>query len=96
MPAWHIMLREALRPSSFSLITLAGVSAGRLLGGTVLVEAIFVLPGIGSVIIKGAQNNDFKLVQGGVLLVAVVYLLINLVVDVLYGYLDPRVRRQHA
>ena len=96
MPARHIMLREALRPSSFSLITLAGVSAGRLLGGTVLVEAIFQLPGIGSVIIKGAQNNDFKLVQGGVLLVAVVYLLINLIVDVLYGYLDPRVRRRHA
>jgi len=96
MPTWHIMLREALRPSSFSLITLAGVSAGRLLGGTILVEAIFVLPGIGSVIINGARNNDFKLVQGGVLLVAAVYLLINLIVDVLYGYLDPRVRRRHA
>lgn len=96
MPTWHIMLREALRPSSFSLITLAGISAGRLLGGTILVEAIFVLPGIGSVIINGARNNDFKLVQGGVLMVAIVYLLINLVVDLLYGYLDPRVRRRHA
>ena len=96
MPAWHVMLREALRPSSFSLITLAGVSAGRLLGGTIIVEAVFVLPGVGSVIINAAQNNDFKLVQGGVLLIAVIYLLINLVVDVLYGYLDPRIRRRHA
>lgn len=96
LPAVHIMLREALRPSSFSLITLAGVSAGRLLGGTIIVEAVFVLPGVGSVIINAAQNNDYKLVQGGVLLIAVVYLLINLTVDVLYGYLDPRVRRRHG
>ncbi|WP_326553211.1 ABC transporter permease [Micromonospora sp. NBC_01813] len=96
MPGWHIMLREALRPSSFSLITLAGVSAGRLLGGTIIVEAVFALPGVGSVIIKAAQGNDFKLVQGGVLLIAVIYLLLNLVVDVLYGYLDPRIRRRHA
>lgn len=96
MPAWHVMLREALRPSSFSLITLAGVSAGRLLGGTIIVEAVFVLPGVGSVIINAAQNNDYKLVQGGVLLIATIYLLLNLVVDVLYGYLDPRIRRRHA
>lgn len=96
MPSWHIMLREALRPSSFSLLTLAGVSAGRLLGGTILVEAVFTLPGVGSVIINAAQNNDFKLVQGGVLLIAAVYLVINLVVDVLYGYLDPRVRRRRV
>ncbi|WFE28092.1 ABC transporter permease [Solwaraspora sp. WMMD791] len=96
MPGWHIMLREALRPSSFSLITLAGVSAGRLLGGTIIVEAVFVLPGVGNVIITAAQNNDYKLVQGGVLLIAVIYLLLNLAVDVLYGYLDPRIRRRHA
>lgn len=92
----HILWREALRPSSFSLITLAGVSAGRLLGGTIIVEVVFGLPGLGSVIIDAAQNNDFKLVQGGVLLIAAIYLLLNLTVDVLYGYLDPRIRRQHA
>lgn len=97
MSRLHILLREALRPSSFSLITLAGVSTGRLLGGTILVEAVFVLPGIGQVIIAGAQRNDYRLVQGGVLLIAVVYLALNLVVDLLYGYLDPRIRRrQHA
>jgi peptide/nickel transport system permease protein len=96
MPARHIMVREALRPSSFSLVTLAGVSAGRLLGGTIIVEVVFGLPGLGSVVINAAQNSDFKLVQGGVLLIAAVYLLMNIVVDVLYGYLDPRVRRSHA
>jgi peptide/nickel transport system permease protein len=96
MPTWHIMLREALRPSSFSLITLAGVSVGRLLGGTILVESVFTLPGVGRVVIDAAHNGDYKLVQGGVLLIALVYLLINLVVDLLYGYLDPRIRRRHA
>lgn len=97
MSTGHILFREALRPSSFSLITLAGVSAGRLLGGTILVEAVFVLPGIGRVIIDAAQRNDYRLVQGGVLLIAVVYLLLNLLVDLLYGYLDPRIRRrQHV
>lgn len=96
MSTWHILLREALRPSSFSLVTLAGVSTGRLLGGTVLVEIVFGLPGLGQVIVAGAQNADYKLVQGGILLIAVIYLAINLLVDVSYGLLDPRVRRRRA
>jgi peptide/nickel transport system permease protein len=93
MPTWHILAREALRPSSFSLITLAGLSVGRLIGGTIIVEQIFALPGLGSVIINAAQKNDYPVVQGGVLIIAIVYVLVNLVVDVFYGYLDPRIRR---
>ncbi len=54
------------------------------------------MPGTGSVIIEAAQRNDYKLVQGGVLFIAAVYLVVNLVVDVLYGYLDPRIRRGAA
>lgn len=96
MSTWHILAREALRPSSFSLITLAGLSVGRLIGGTIIVEQIFALPGVGSVVINAAQKNDYPLVQGGVLVIAVVYIVVNLAVDVLYGYLDPRVRRAHA
>lgn len=92
MPTWHILLREALRPSSFSLITLAGVSIGRLIGGTVIVEQLFSLPGLGQAVVGGARANDFTLVQGGVLVIAVTYILCNLVVDLLYTYLDPRVR----
>lgn len=91
LPRRHIMLREALRPSSFSLVTLAGVSAGRLIGGTVIVEVVFALPGVGSVVVDGALNNDYMLVQGAVLAIAVVYLVVNLGVDVLYTRLDPRV-----
>lgn len=96
MPARHILMREALRPASFSLLTLAGVSAGRLLGGTIIVEVVFGLPGLGSVIIDAAQNNDYKLVEGGVLVIAAIYLLLTLFVDLLYGFLDPRIRSRHG
>ena len=91
LPTRHILLREALRPSSFSLVTLAGVSMGRLIGGTVVVEALFSLPGIGRVIVDGALTSDYKVVQGGVLFIAVTYVALNLLVDLLYHRLDPRV-----
>lgn len=91
LPTRYILLREALRPSSFSLVTLAGVSLGRLIGGTVVVEALFALPGLGRVIVDGALASDFKIVQGGVLFIAVSYVVLNLVVDLLYHVLDPRV-----
>jgi peptide/nickel transport system permease protein len=93
MSTWHVLTRQALRPSSFSLVTLCGISMGRLIGGTIIIEQVFALPGLGRVIVTAAKNNDFTLVQGGVLLVAVIYVTINLVVDILYGVLDPRVRR---
>ncbi|HUP76266.1 MAG TPA: ABC transporter permease [Acidimicrobiales bacterium] len=89
----HIMVREALRPSSFSLITLAGVSLGRLIGGTVIVESLFGLPGVGSVVVAAAGKKDFPLVQGGVLIIACAYVLINVLIDISYAILDPRIRR---
>jgi peptide/nickel transport system permease protein len=93
MPTKHILLREALRPSSFSLITLAGVSLGRLIGGSVIVEQLFSLPGLGRTITEAARNSDYTIVQGGVLLIAVIYIVLNLFIDVFYSYLDPRIRR---
>jgi peptide/nickel transport system permease protein len=93
MPGRHIMLREALRPSSFSLVTLAGVSIGRLIGGTIIVERLFALPGVGTLIVESANRKDVKVVQAGVLLIAVIYVLSNALIDVLYGVLDPRIRR---
>ena len=89
----HIMTREALRPSSFSLITLAGVSLGRLIGGTVIVELLFGLPGVGAVVVAAAGKKDYPLVQGGVLIIACAYVLINVVIDISYAILDPRIRR---
>ena len=93
MPTAHILVREALRPSSFSLITLAGLSVGRLIGGTVIVEQVFSLPGVGQAVITAARHNDYTIVQGGVLVIAIIYVGVNLLVDVLYAYLDPRIRR---
>jgi peptide/nickel transport system permease protein len=93
MPTAHILLREAFRPSSFSLLTLAGVSLGRLIGGTVIVETLFSLPGVGRQVVAAAQNSDYKVVQGGVLVFALVYLVLNLIVDLTYAFLDPRIRR---
>jgi peptide/nickel transport system permease protein len=93
MPTGHILVREALRPSSFSLITLAGISVGRLIGGTIIVEQVFTLPGLGSVVITAAQKHDYTVVQGAVLLIALIYIVVNLFVDLFYAYLDPRIRR---
>lgn len=94
MPIGRVLWRDALRPSSFSLVTLAGVSLGRLIGGTVIVETVFGIPGMGRLIVnEGVVLGDFAIVQGGVLVIAVFYVLINLLVDVSYLYLDPRIRR---
>jgi peptide/nickel transport system permease protein len=91
----HVLAREALRPSSFSLITLAGVSLGRLIAGTVIVERIFGLPGVGQMTTQAIPQKDFPMLQGGVLVMATIYLLLNLLVDATYPLLDPRVRRGH-
>ncbi len=96
LPTSRILLRHALRPSSFSLVTLAGLSLGRLLGGAVIVETLFALPGVGQLLVQAIIAKDLVLVQGVVAFVAVVYVAINGLVDVLYAYLDPRVRTARA
>lgn len=94
MPIGRVLMRDALRPSSFSLITLAGVSLGRLLGGTVIVETIFNLPGMGRLVVQdGVIPKDFTVVQGSVLVIAALYVLVNAAVDISYFALDPRIRR---
>lgn len=96
LPPWRIMVGDALRPSSFSLVTLFGISTGRLIGSTVIVEYLFALPGMGSLVVSGAQTGNFPIVQGAVLVTAVIYVLVNSCVDLSYGILDPRTRRVHA
>ncbi len=89
----RVMVRHALRPSSFSFVTLAGVNLGRLIGSTVIVERVFGLPGIGSLLVAAATQGDVRVVQGVVLVVAVIYVVVNGGIDLLYGWLDPRIRR---
>ncbi|MQW74362.1 ABC transporter permease subunit [Nocardioides sp. dk4132] len=96
MPPWRILVVDALRPSSFSLITLLGISMGRLVGSTVIVEYLFALPGMGGVVVNAANQGDYPLVQGSVLVIAAIYVLVNAGIDLSYGYLDPRTRRVHA
>ena len=92
----RLMLTRAMRPSSFSLITLISLSFGRLLGGTVIVEMIFVLPGIGQYLAGAVHAGDIFVVQGVVAFVALAFLAINFLVDLLYVFLDPRVRTAHG
>jgi peptide/nickel transport system permease protein len=92
VPTRRILFVHALRPSAFSLLTVLGVSMGRLIGGTVIVESLFALPGLGSLVLTAINSRDYMLVQGVVLVVAVVYVLINALVDLAYPLLDPRVR----
>lgn len=96
LPTARILLRHALRPSTFSLVTVAGLNLGRLIGGAFVVEYLFALPGIGSLTVESIFKRDYVVVQGTVLLVAVAYVLANFFVDLLYGILDPRVRHARA
>lgn len=93
LPTWRILVRHALRQSSFSLVTVSGVVIGRLIGGAVIVESLFSLPGLGSLVVNAILTRDFVVVQAVVLLVAVVYLTLNTLVDLAYPLLDPRVRK---
>jgi peptide/nickel transport system permease protein len=92
MPTWYILIRHALRPSSFSLLTVVGLRVAGLIGGAVIIETIFALPGIGRLLVDSIQQRDLIIVQGIVLFISVSYVLVNFVVDLLYAALDPRIR----
>jgi peptide/nickel transport system permease protein len=96
LPTSRILLRHAFRPSTFSLVTVAGLNLGRLIGGTFVVEILFALPGLGALTVTSVFQRDYVLVQGAVLLIAVGYVLANFLVDLLYGLIDPRVRHARA
>ena len=93
LPTRQVLVHHALRPSSFSLVTLAAVNFGRLLGGTVIVEQLFGLPGVGRLVIQAIPNKDMPIIQGSVLILATVYLVLNTLADLSYNVLDPRLRR---
>ena len=92
LPPWRVLMLHALRPSSFTLITILGLNIGGLIGGAVIVEQIFALPGVGRLLLGGIFNRDLILVQGTVSFIAAAFVIINFLVDMLYAVLDPRVR----
>ena len=87
-----VILRHGFRNGLLPLVTLAGLQFGRLLGGAVVAEAVFARPGVGRLVIDAILFKDYLLVQGVVLFVALTYAVINLAVDVLYAWIDPRIR----
>jgi peptide/nickel transport system permease protein len=94
LPTWRILTRHALRPSSFSLLTVSGLAIGNLLGGAVIVEQLFALPGIGRLLFDAIFRRDLMVVQGVVLVITAGFVVANGVVDVLYSVLDPRIRQR--
>ncbi|MFT5373267.1 MAG: peptide/nickel transport system permease protein [Candidatus Latescibacterota bacterium] len=92
LPRRLVVLRHALRNAFIPTLTVIALEFGYLLGGAVITETIFSWPGVGRWIFLAVQARDFRAVQGGVLLIATVFVLVNLLADVLYAYLDPRIR----
>jgi len=92
VPEHRLFLVHGLKVAALPLVTLIGLQLGFLLAGAVVVEAIFNWPGIGKLILDALASRDFPMIQGGVLVAAVAFVLLNLIVDQVYGVLDPRVR----
>ncbi len=90
---WYILRHHALRPSSFTLVSLVGLSVGGLLAGALIVENVFALPGIGTLFIASILKRDYLMVQGLVVLVATGFVTVNFLTDAFYTVLDPRIRR---
>jgi peptide/nickel transport system permease protein len=87
-----VVLKHALSNALIPIVTVSGLQMGILLGGTVVVEEVFTLPGIGRLVLWSIYQRDYPLTQSTILFIAVMFMTINLAVDVLYGYLDPRIR----
>jgi len=92
----RILFVHALKPSSLTLVTITGINIGRLIGGALITETIFALPGIGRLLVSAIATRDLIILQGVVLLVACGFVLMNFIVDLLYAVLDPRIRHGHA
>ena len=90
----YILMRHALRPSSLTAITVFALQLGGLIGGTVVIETVVALPGLGTRLISGIYQRDVMMIQGITLFIATVYVVVNTAVDLLYLALDPRIRRQ--
>jgi peptide/nickel transport system permease protein len=87
-----VLYRHAMKNAFIPVLTVIGVQIGYLLGGAVIIESIFSLPGMGRFLLDSISNRDYSIVQGGVLFIALVFCLVNLSVDLVYGWLDPRIR----
>lgn len=96
MPERRVIWIHVLRNAAIPIVTIVGLQLGNLMGGTVLVEALFNWPGLSTLLVTAVSNRNYPLVQGSILTIAALFILINLCVDILYTMLDPRIRRKRA
>ena len=96
IPARRVLLRHAFRPSSLTLLTVAGLNVGALIGGAIIVEQIFNLPGIGFELVRSILGSQVIETQAIIAIIAIIYVLVNFLVDILYTVLDPRIRHARA
>jgi peptide/nickel transport system permease protein len=93
LPTWRILIENALRPSSLNLITVVGINMGRLMGGAIIIEQMFALPGVGQLLVESIYQQEYLMTQGIVLFVATMFIAINLLTDLVYVLVDPRLQR---
>lgn len=91
-PEWVLILKYAFRNAAIPLVTMLGVYFASMLGGAFVVEVIFAWPGVGRLVVEAVFARDFPVIQAGVLLTSVLFVLSNLLVDLSYGLIDPRIR----
>ena len=92
LPEQLVIVRHALRNALIPALTVIGISIGALLGGAVVTETVFTIPGLGRLVVQSIARRDYPVIQGAIIAIAMTYVLVNLIVDVLYVYIDPRVR----
>jgi peptide/nickel transport system permease protein len=92
LPEQLVIIRHALRNALIPALTIIGISVGALLGGAVVTETVFTIPGMGRLVVQSIARRDYPVIQGAIVAIAMTYVLVNLLVDVLYVYTDPRVR----
>lgn len=92
LPQRRVLLRHILPNAGIPILTIAGIQVAALLGGTVIVEQIFGLPGVGRYIYEAIANRDYPVVQSVVLVMATIFVIVSLIVDITYAFLDPRLR----
>ena len=90
-----VIVHHALKNALIPIITVAGLQFGGLLGGAVLTESVFAIPGVGKYMLDAISARNYPVILGGVLVLALIYSLINLLVDVIYAYADPRMKSQY-
>ena len=88
-----VIIKHAFRNALIPIITTVGLQFGHLLGGAMLTETVFSIPGLGRLMVESIKTRDFPMVQGSVLFIAVAFTLVNLIVDLLYAYVDPRISK---